>query len=131
MQTQWTAFTLRIEPGRLSDYQKAHERVWPQLEDEFRSAGIEMLMILQFGAAVVAVSKTSRSTAWEEVWSSEVHQRWMTALKGVLAPDPQGRPDKRKVEFLYVFDRGTAEDDSLNVEVLPEGEAQEGHRQSD
>ena len=64
--SQRTGFVLQVRPDKIDDYVEAHKRVWPELLDALRSAGIRNYTIFRAGTNVFGYFEADDldSAAW-------------------------------------------------------------------
>jgi L-rhamnose mutarotase len=88
------AFVLRVKPDRIDDYVEAHERVWPEMLDALRGAGIRNYSIFRAGTTVFGYFEADDlERASEYLAAQEVSSRWQDAMAELLEERvPDGGP---------------------------------------
>lgn len=76
------AFIMRLKPEAIGEYRRHHEKIWPELVAQIEGSGIASVTTFWCESQVVIVSEVTEPEAWEELWNSEVQDRW----KQLLAP---------------------------------------------
>jgi L-rhamnose mutarotase len=83
--TQRSAFVLRVKPERIDDYVAAHERVWPEMLQALREAGIRNYSIFRDGNQVFGYFEADDlSKAADYLDGQEVSARWQDAMADLL-----------------------------------------------
>lgn len=83
--TQRSAFVLRVRPDRIDDYLEAHLRVWPEMLDALRAAGIRNYTIFRAANQVFGYFESDDlAAAGEYLNGQEVSARWQDAMAELL-----------------------------------------------
>jgi L-rhamnose mutarotase len=83
--TQRSAFVLRVRPDRIDDYLEAHLRVWPEMLDTLRAAGIRNYTIFRADSEVFGYFEADDvAAAGEYLGAQEVSARWQDAMSELL-----------------------------------------------
>ena len=83
--TQRQGFVLRVKPDRLDDYVEAHRRVWPEMLQALRDAGIRNYTIFRGGNEMFGYFEADdleRAAAY--LASQSVSTRWQDAMADLL-----------------------------------------------
>jgi L-rhamnose mutarotase len=98
------AFTMRLRPGALEAYRDHHRAVWPELERQFRKAGIDRFSILEAGGLIVIVSEIRDEDAWERLGDTPIHRLWSALMAPLLACSPDGTIDTVEMTEVYRYE---------------------------
>jgi L-rhamnose mutarotase len=92
--TERAAFKLSVRPGRIDEYVEAHEKVWPEMLDALRTAGIRNYTIFRAGHDVFGYFEADNlAAAARYLATQEVSTRWQNAMAELLeARVPDGGP---------------------------------------
>lgn len=79
-------FTLQIKDGRLDEYERRHEEVWPDLVRDLNAAGWSNYTLFRRGLAVhgYAECEPDVATAQAAMAASEANARWQAWFGDVL-----------------------------------------------
>ena len=93
--TQRTGFVLHVRPDKLDDYVEAHKRVWPEMLDALRSAGIQNYTIFRAGTSVFGYFEADDlASSARDLASLDVSARWQDAMAELLEERvPDGGPE--------------------------------------
>ena len=92
--TERAAFVLRVKPDRIDEYVEAHARVWPEMLDALRGAGIRNYSIFRDGTTVFGYFEADDlARASMYLAAQEVSARWQDAMAELLEERvPDGGP---------------------------------------
>ena len=89
------AFKLRIKSDAIAEYEREHQRVWPELLDKLKEVGIRDYSVFRRGQDLTLVLRTEDfDKAWDELDKDPVNQRWQESMSRLFEPVP----DKQNVE---------------------------------
>ncbi len=101
---QRVAFRLRLKPDAVEEYEKAHQKVWPELLAKLKEVGISDYSIFREGQDLFLVMRVKDfNRAWEELEKDPVNQRWQQAMSRFFSPAPDSRPGERFAMMKEVF----------------------------
>jgi L-rhamnose mutarotase len=98
------AFRLRVRADRIQDYEAAHKRVWPEMLQLLKDAGIAQYSIFRHGVDLffyLHVNDFDR--AWSQIESSPVDQRWQKEMQPLFEPLSDLNPGERFPMMREVF----------------------------
>ena len=92
--TQRSAFVLEVRPDKLDEYLEAHRRVWPDMLDALRAAGIRNYTIFRHGNEMFGYFESDDlDAAGAFMAAQEVNARWQDAMAELLEERvPDGGP---------------------------------------
>ena len=70
------AFTMRLQPGKLAEYQDFHDNVWPELVAEIERSGIATMTIFENDPVLFLYSEIVDENAWDKLWHTKIHDKW-------------------------------------------------------
>jgi L-rhamnose mutarotase len=83
--TERSAFVLRVRAGRVDAYVEAHRRIWPEMLEALRGAGIRNYTIFRAGDEMFGYFEADdleRAAAY--LAGQEVSARWQDAMAELL-----------------------------------------------
>ena len=90
------AFKLRIKPDAIEEYEREHQRVWPELLAKLKAVGISDYSIFRRGQELVLSLRVDDfEKAWDELDRDPVNQRWQENMSRLFEPVPDKRPGER------------------------------------
>jgi L-rhamnose mutarotase len=98
------AFQLRIKAECVEEYDREHQRVWPELLAKLKDVGISDYSIFRRGQELVLVLRVENfEKAWDELDRDPVNQRWQEFMGRLFEPVPGKQPDERFAMMREVF----------------------------
>lgn len=109
-------FAMRITPGQEDEYDRRHERVWPDLERDLTEAGWRNYSLFRRGSDVIAYAECHPdvATAVDAMGESEANARWAEWFRDVLEELVDERGDLIRLrEVWHLGGSGSPEDGHL------------------
>ena len=98
------AFKLRIKSGAIEEYEREHQRVWPELLAKLKEVGISDYSIFRRGQDLVLVFRVDDfEKAWDELDRDPVNQRWQVFMSSLFEPVPDKQDGERFAMMKEVF----------------------------
>jgi L-rhamnose mutarotase len=70
------AFTMRLQAGKLAEYEHFHDNVWPELVAEIERSGIATMTIFENDPVLFLYSEIVDENAWDKLWHTKIHDKW-------------------------------------------------------
>ena len=102
------AVDLKDDPQVVATYLSHHQRVWPEVLESLRAAGLDGMEIFLRGRRLVMIVETSGSASYEAVFARHAasHPRvaeWEALMKSMQQPVPDAAPGEWWVRMSPVF----------------------------
>ena len=98
------AFQLRIKADAIEEYDREHQRVWPELLAKLKGVGISEYSIFRRGQELVlCLTVDDFDKAWDELDRDPVNQRWQQFMSRLFEPVPGKQPGERFAMMQEVF----------------------------
>jgi L-rhamnose mutarotase len=98
------AFKLRIKPDAIEEYDREHKRVWPELIQKLKQAGISDYSIFRRGQELFLYMRVDNfERAWEQLDRDPVNQRWQKFMERFFEPAANTEPGERFAMMKEVF----------------------------
>jgi len=98
------AFKLRIKPDAADEYDREHQRVWPELLAKLKEVGISDYSIFRRGQELVLCLRAENfEKAWGELDRDPVNQRWQEFMGRLFEAVPDKQPGERFAMMEEVF----------------------------
>lgn len=98
------AFQLRLKPDAIEEYEREHQRVWPELLTKLKEVGISDYSIFRRGQdLVLSLRVDDFEKAWEELDGDPVNLRWQEFMSRLFEPVPNKLPHERFAMMKEVF----------------------------
>jgi L-rhamnose mutarotase len=103
------ALDLVDDAQRIADYEKAHQRIWPEVRDHLRAQGVLDMEIYRLGTRLFMVMEVDPAVYSAEAMAaaslaSPAIQRWETLMWTYQAPTRWTPPGEKWVPMQRIFD---------------------------
>jgi L-rhamnose mutarotase len=98
------AFKLRIKPDCIEEYEREHQRVWPELLTKLKAVGISEYSIFRRGQELVLCLRVDDfDRAWDELDRDPVNQQWQQFMSRLFEPVQEQTAGERFAMMKEVF----------------------------
>lgn len=98
------AFKLRLKPGAEDEYDREHQRVWPELLAKLKAVGISDYSIFRRDEDLILCLRVDDfDKAWDQLDRDPVNQRWQEFMSRLFEPVADLRPGERFAMMKEVF----------------------------
>ena len=98
------AFKLRIKEDAIDEYEREHQRVWPELLARLKQVGISDYSIFRRGQELVLCLRVDDfDRAWDELDRDPVNRRWQEFMSRLFEPVPDKTNGERFAMMKEVF----------------------------
>ena len=99
------AFKMKLKLGKVAEYKKCHDEIWPELAAELRAAGVSDYSIFldEETLTLFAVQKLSDKNSAAELPKSAIVRKWWDYMAPLMETHPDHSPvcgDLREVFHL-------------------------------
>jgi L-rhamnose mutarotase len=99
------SFKMKLKPGKVAEYKKCHDEIWPELSAELRAAGVSDYSIFldEETLTLFAVQKLSDRNSAAALPNSPIVRKWWDAMAPLMETHPDHAPvcgDLREVFHL-------------------------------
>jgi L-rhamnose mutarotase len=97
------AFRMLLRPGTEKEYRRRHDQIWPDLETELRSAGIQEYRIFRDpeNHCLFGVITRARSHRMDELPQKPVMRRWWAMMADLMVTEPDLSPSVTTLEEVF------------------------------
>jgi L-rhamnose mutarotase len=88
------AFKMKLHAGFEAEYQKRHDKLWPELEELLKTTGISDYSIFLDSEtnALFGVLTAKNPSALNDLPSKPVMQKWWAYMKDIMESNPDNSP---------------------------------------
>jgi L-rhamnose mutarotase len=98
------AFKLRIKADAIEEYEREHQRVWPELLAKLKEVGISEYSIFRRGQELVLSLRVDDfNRAWDELDRDPVNLRWQEFMSRLFEPVSEKQEGERFAMMKEVF----------------------------
>jgi L-rhamnose mutarotase len=100
------AFRMKLKPGRVAEYKKRHDEIWPELSQLLRAAGIHDYSIFLDPETLhlFAVLKLRADNTRQTLPDHPLMRRWWDYMRDLMETHPDGRPIEWPLEPVFHLD---------------------------
>ena len=95
------AFTMRLKPGAYDEYKHHHDNVWPDLVAEIERSGIASITTFRNGLELFLVSEIKDDSAWNKLWTSDIHREWAKVMEPLMHLTDDGIVDAGELSEMF------------------------------
>ncbi|MFC7335637.1 L-rhamnose mutarotase [Haloferula chungangensis] len=88
------AFKMKLKPGKVAEYKKRHDEIWPELAAAIRAAGISDYSIFldEESLTLFAVQKQSDPDKPKDLPNQEIVRKWWDSMAPLMEVNPDNSP---------------------------------------
>ena len=98
---------LKDDPELIAQYKKHHEKIWPEITQSIKAAGIEDLEIYRLGTRMLMIMEVNESFSFEAKAKADSEnprvQEWEQLMWKFQKPLPGARPGEKWVLMEKIF----------------------------
>ena len=101
------ALDLKDDPTLISEYERYHERIWPEITKSIRDAGIENMEIYRLGTRMFMIMEANESFSFEAKRKADEAdpktQEWEALMWKYQQALPQAKPGEKWLKMERIF----------------------------
>jgi L-rhamnose mutarotase len=102
------ALDLKDDPGLIAQYEKAHERIWPEVAESIRESGVVAMEIWRIGPRLFMIMDVDESHSFERAAAlaerNPKNAEWEEAMWKYQVATPWAPPGGKWVLMERIFD---------------------------
>ena len=102
------ALDLKDDPGLISEYERYHERIWPEITKSIRDAGIENMEIYRLGTRMFMIMEVNESFSFEKKAEADRTnpkvQEWERLMWKFQQALPEAKPGEKWLLMKKIFE---------------------------
>ena len=97
------AFKMKLKAGFEGEYEKRHEEVWPEVEQELKKAGVNDYSIFfdPETNTLFEVQKLTDDHSYDKLPQAEIMQIWDKFMSDILESNPDNSPVMTELKEVY------------------------------
>ena len=101
------ALDLKNDPALIAEYKKYHRKIWPEITESIKDAGIEDMEIYLLGTRLCMIMEVNESFSFEakarcDQQNAKV-QEWETLMGEFQQPLPEAKPGEKWLRMERIF----------------------------
>jgi L-rhamnose mutarotase len=103
---QRLAFKMKLKPGRISEYKKRHDELWPDLHKFLKDAGLSEYSIFfdEETHILFAFQKQAGDKGSQDMGKTEIVQRWWKFMADIMETHPDNAPVSNPLEEVFFME---------------------------
>ena len=103
MDEKIVAFKMHLLPGKVEEYKKRHDEIWPELKQLLADAGIYDYSIFFDPETNIlfAVQKIKGYGYSQDLGSKEIVQKWWAYMKDIMVTNPDNSPISEPMQSVF------------------------------
>jgi L-rhamnose mutarotase len=100
------AFKMKLKPGFEKEYKLRHDRIWPELADELKKAGVSDYSIFldRETNILFAVQKLTDNNTSENLAHTQIVRKWWDFMSDIMEVNPDNSPVVTDLEEVFHLD---------------------------
>lgn len=99
---------LKDDPRLIAEYERYHERIWPEITQSIKDAGIENLEIYRFGTRMFMIMEVNESFSFEKKAAADRAnpkvQEWEELMWKFQEALPDAKPGEKWLSMKKIFE---------------------------
>ena len=108
MKHYYLALDLKDDPALIAEYEKYHEKIWPEIEKSIKDSGIESMEIYRTGNRLFMVIAANDNFSFEKKSAADASnakvQEWEKLMWKFQQPMPWAKPGEKWILMNKIFD---------------------------
>ena len=100
------AFKMKLKPGKVAEYKKRHDEIWPELAAELRAAGVSDYSIFldEETLTLFAVQKLTDNNSAAALPDSPIVRKWWDSMAPLMETHPDNSPVAKPLKEVFHLD---------------------------
>ena len=98
---------LKNDPALITEYKKYHQKIWPEITESIKDAGIENMEIYLLGTRLFMIMEVKESFSFEAKARSDQRnpkvREWETLMWEYQQPLPEAKPGEKWLRMERIF----------------------------
>ena len=101
------AFVMQVHQGRVEEYRRRHDEVWPELVAVLQDAGVLAYSIFFHSETLqlFAYVEIENEERWDAIANTAVCRRWWAYMRDIMETNPDSSPRSIHLQEVFRFDQ--------------------------
>jgi len=97
------AFKMKLNPGQLAEYKQRHDKIWPELSEALKRAGVcdYSIHFDEETNILFATIWRSKTHGLAQLAKTELMQKWWSHMAGIMETHPDNEPVATPLETVF------------------------------
>lgn len=101
------ALDLKNDPALIAEYERYHERIWPEITKSIKDSGIESMEIHRLGTRLFMIMEVNDTFSFEKKADADLNnpkvQAWEKLMWKFQQPLPEAKPGEKWLLMKKIF----------------------------
>lgn len=99
------AYTMKLHPGKVAEYKKRHDEIWPELAELLSEHGIYdySIHLDEETGVLFAIHKVSNNNKLEELANHKLMQQWWDYMADLMETNEDNSPKTKPLSPLFLL----------------------------
>jgi len=100
------AFKMKLKPGFAKEYQKRHDKIWPELAKELENAGVTDYSIYfdEETNNLFAAQKLKHNNTSDKLPQTDVVRKWWNYMADIMEVNPDNSPVVKELKEVFYLE---------------------------
>lgn len=100
------AFKMKLKPGKISEYERRHNKIWPELKDLLKKKGISEYSIFvdRETSVLFAFQKQAGEMGSQDLGKDPIVQRWWAHMADLMEVHEDNSPLTTSLEEVFFME---------------------------
>ena len=100
------AFLMTLKPGHQDEYERRHNPIWAELQDELKKHGVHNYSIFldRQTDRLFAYAEIESEQLWQQIAETEVCRRWWSYMKDLMLTNSDDSPVAVALDEVFHLD---------------------------
>ncbi len=87
-------FVMSVSPGKVEEYYRRHNPIWPELEAALKAHGVlnYSIFLLPETNQLFAYAEITDEQQWRAIAKTEICRKWWSFMKDIMPSNPDNSP---------------------------------------
>ena len=97
---------MKLKPGHIAEYKRRHDKIWPELAEQLRNAGISNYSIFldEETLTLFAVQELSDNNTAAQLPQAAIVQKWWSWMAPLMETNPDNSPTAKPLREVFHLD---------------------------
>jgi len=100
------AFIMTVYPDQHEEYEKRHEKIWPELVEELHKHGAKNYSIFLDKATskLFAYLEIEDEEKWKQMATTKINQKWWKYMEPIMETNPDSSPVTKELKQVFYME---------------------------
>ncbi len=101
------AFVMSVHPQYVTEYEKRHNPIWPELEAKLKEHGVHSYTIFHHPNTnqLFGYAELENEEQWNAMAQTEICRRWWAYMKEIMPSNPDNSPISQEIREVFHIEK--------------------------